>query len=685
MTKNKVKTYSYDIEVLPNCFTLTAEDIDDVKDRKEFVLFYDMIGDNHRNDMVALHSFITSKNYLLGYNSSKYDDIMLKYILTMFYKFKSLKDTTTKLKAFSDSVVQQEKGTYDHFIGAIKKYNARFIGIDFMTTMALDKSMKSLKQALINVKFHTIQDYEMPEITKEEYKALYSDITEGEARTLPSWDRYLLAEELPNLLKYNYNDVEGLTYLFRKYINEFILRYNIQAKHGFYALSSSRSDLANRLMAEDYAKLTGQSYWDFKDLRTHRRAIKLSTVIDNKVVFKSKELKDLYRSVHNTTVNETSQMEFVFKYNNMQYTMAQGGLHSVDRPGVFSTTKAYTLRDADVTSFYPNLMLRLKIKPAHLGDEFFDMLQSYVDTRVDAKMRGDKVTADILKIVINSIFGKMGFMYSFLYDRKAMLGVTINGQFALIMLIEMLAEIGIQTISANTDGIVCKVPPEKEKEYYAVCKQWENHWELDLEYTDYEKYIRRDVNAYITVKAGKHGKSIKRKGTINRNRATDDLAKAFVTPIIPIAIEEYFVNGIPVVDTVKNHTDIYDFCMSQNAAAKYNFEWHKIKNSKLNIEVLQKNLRFYISSKGGYLYKRSVIERGGNNSITKVVAGNKIEPFNTYIEKPLEDYNIDYVYYIREADKWVNVIKLSLNTKKKDKKAFRSYTTDGGLFADLIT
>jgi len=705
MSNTTYKTYSYDIEVFKNCFTFTAIEVNDINDKKEFVMFYDMFGNNHRNDMKELNIFINTPQYLLGYNSSKYDDIILKYILSMTYKFKTLKETLLKIKEFSDLVVSQQKfNTIDNYVIAISKYKTQFIGIDFMKTMALDKSLKSLKQTLINVKYHNIQDYDMPPITELEYKTLYKDLYSINVKTMPVWDRYVLVEMLPDLLSYNNNDTDGLRYLFNKYINEFKLRYSIQVKHGFFALSSSKSNLADRLMNIDYAKLTGLSYDEFKDLRTHRNAIKLSTVISDKVIFKTKELKELYKKVYDTVVTVDTGFSFSVIFNKKEFTMALGGLHSVDIPGVYEAID-YSLRDADVTSFYPTLMLNLGIAPIHLNKTLFlAMLKGYVTTRVTAKREGDMITSDILKIVINSIYGKLGFIFSWLFDRKAMLEVTINGQFALFMLIEQLAEIGIKTISANTDGIVCIVPPVKEKDYYLVCNNWSKHWELDLEYTDYIKFIQRDVNAYLTVKRipydsnnkkhlkfkvfeddkGKYIKDIKRKGSLNKNRATDDLAKAFVTPIIPIAIEEYFVNGTPIEYTIKNHNDIYDFCMSQNAGGKFRFEIHKVIDSVQSITELQKNLRFYISSNGGTLYKRSVIERGGNNSITSVVAGNKVTEFNKYIAKEMSDYNINYTYYLKEADKLVNIIKYSLNTKKKSRKAYSNYITDNGLFKDLI-
>ena len=66
MADDRLKTYSYDVEVLRNCFTLTAEDIDNTDDRKEFVIYYDMVGNKHRNDMVALNDFLNTRQYLLG-------------------------------------------------------------------------------------------------------------------------------------------------------------------------------------------------------------------------------------------------------------------------------------------------------------------------------------------------------------------------------------------------------------------------------------------------------------------------------------------------------------------------------------------------------------------------------------------------------------------------------------------
>ena len=63
----------------------------------------------------------------------------------------------------------------------------------------------------------------------------------------------------------------------------------------------------------------------------------------------------------------------------------------------------------------------------------------------------------VLKIVINSVYGKLGFEAGSLYDRLAVLKTTINGQLMMLMLVEELELNNIHVLSANTDGIVIKL------------------------------------------------------------------------------------------------------------------------------------------------------------------------------------------------------------------------------------
>ena len=95
------------------------------------------------------------------------------------------------------------------------------------------------------------------------------------------------------------------------------------------------------------------------------------------------------------------------------------------------------------------------------------------------------------------------------------------------MLIEKLYLAGINTISANTDGVVCKIPRKLLDDYYRIAKEWEEATGLELEFTPYKKYIRRDVNSYITEK---EDGSSKEKGAF---LTSIDLKKSYKMPIVP--------------------------------------------------------------------------------------------------------------------------------------------------------
>src|SRR5665648_505827 len=119
-------------------------------------------------------------------------------------------------------------------------------------------------------------------------------------------------------------------------------------------------------------------------------------------------------------------------------------------------TKDFYLIDKDCTSYYPSIILGLRLYPTHMGDCFLEVYETIVNKRLEAKRNKDKVVANALKITINGSFGKLGSKYSNLYAPDLLIQVTLTGQLALLMLIEMIEGIGISIVSGNTDGIVIK-------------------------------------------------------------------------------------------------------------------------------------------------------------------------------------------------------------------------------------
>lgn len=158
------------------------------------------------------------------------------------------------------------------------------------------------------------------------------------------------------------------------------------------------------------------------------------------------------------------------------------------------------------TSYYPSIMISYNIAPKHLDKATFVKMVDYLkQTRVKCKHTKDedgliiegvpnKVGAEALKIVINSIYGKLGSELFFLYDRFAQMQVTINGQLMTMTLIEELELNGIHVISANTDGIVIKLPRDKFNVYKEITDRWNETNKMGADYEEYQMIVSRDVD-----------------------------------------------------------------------------------------------------------------------------------------------------------------------------------------------
>jgi len=303
---------------------------------------------------------------------------------------------------------------------------------------------------------------------------------------------------------------------------------------------------------------------------------------------------------------------------------------------------------------YPATLINNKLTPAHLGSKF---LKNYTDVRNErlaAKKRKDITPAEGLKIVLNAAIGKTLNANHWLYDPLVNLQVTINGQLYLLMLIEQLSINGFKTISANTDGVTVLVPKDKVDLYYEICKKWEQQTRYELEYVYYKKYARRDVNNYISIKTDGE---VKTKGIFSYgfpkkfSNMTDPLNKGWDKPIVSKALFHFFVDGIPIKDTILNSTDIYEFCIAKKIGDDFTNEFHELKDREYKIVDLQKSVRYFVSTDGGVLLKRKE-----DGSKTNYESGKRITVFNNYIEKDIKDYNIDYSYYIHNTQKIIDEI-----------------------------
>lgn len=229
------------------------------------------------------------------------------------------------------------------------------------------------------------------------------------------------------------------------------------------------------------------------------------------------------------------------------------------------------------------------------------------------------------------------------------------------------------------DGASFIVNKNRIKDFFKAAKDFESILNISQEFAYYKKCFIRDVNNYIIVKTDG---SVKRKGAFEL--ADDQLPhKNNSKGIVPLAVDRYVVNNIPVEDTIRNHIrnkngydkyldekdntykykikshGIYDFLIGIKAKrspvkglSKYYMQ--NIKSGNIVFDELQKVNRFYISTTGGKIIKHY------ENNDTQLVVADKVK--QTVVNEILDPFdtklydNIDYSWYIKEADKLIREV-----------------------------
>ncbi|MCS5737115.1 DNA polymerase domain-containing protein, partial [Herbiconiux daphne] len=177
----------------------------------------------------------------------------------------------------------------------------------------------------------------------------------------------------------------------------------------------------------------------------------------------------------------------------LEIVVASGGIHGVPDNGRKEFTNVIFL---DVASLYPNIIRVLNA----LG-EYTDKFWAIVEERLAAKRKGDKVKADALKLIINSVYGLLKNKHSKLFNPKASLSVCVFGQIALYDLSRRLHEAGCTLVNLNTDGIGFTTNPHDPDCYKSIWKEWEKDFDLVLEEEMFPRLIQKDVNNYLGVHA----------------------------------------------------------------------------------------------------------------------------------------------------------------------------------------
>jgi len=213
----------------------------------------------------------------------------------------------------------------------------------------------------------------------------------------------------------------------------------------------------------------------------------------------------------------------------------------------------------------------------------------------------------------------------------------LTGQFTLLMLIERLENVGVETLSANTDGIAIRYRKELEKDVQRVVSEFSALSKFAFEFTPYRALAMKDVNNYFAVKPDR---SLKVKGiytpAVERKdgKETFNLKKNPTAQVAADAVGAWLANGVPFEETIRS-APFVDFLSARNVTG----------GGEQSGRYLGKVVRWYQSN----AIDLEPIRYASNGN--KVAKTDGARACMVLKDRTVHPRDLDYEWYINEAIK----------------------------------
>lgn len=642
--------FVFDIEVFQNIFHCSVKDTEtntiykfEISERKnqlrELVKFFKQV-----NKYITWREYYTTTRQIesniifCGYNNLHYDNPIINYII-------EYEDTLMNHNVFTicSSIFNLSKTittSKEDNIDAWKhwKYQIWFDTFDILTMLYSNKLRVGLKEIQVTMQYPNVQEF------------------------VCNWTKPLPLEDFDSMIDYNINDIESTSELLNRCKDAVDLRIAIEDEYGVRVLSKDGVNIGMKILTQKYLEKTGLTWWDIEGLRSPIDYIPLKDVILPFIKYDSPILNRVLEDMKDQIVSPGRKgYENNFVFAGLRYTVGVGGIHSKNDPEIIIPKEDEMLIDIDVASLYPSMLIEYGFYPKHLGPEFLEVYSQIKNERIEAKHNGDKVKNETLKLALNGLSGNLQNEHNFYYSPEAVMKIRINGQLLLLMLAEKLTQVGCRIVQANTDGLFVLLKKDNYQQVNTICRNWEQLTKLTLEEERFEAMYQYAINDYIAVREGyketKNPNLIKTKGMFITEVL---LGKGLSAKIIPEAIIKYFVDGIPVEQTIKECKDIKKFLMSEKTGKQWHVEYMNKEQQRTN--------RFYASTNGGYLWKWKDTGHKEGEIITytepyvgerkykasarqyqNMLTASGVTLLNKFDDKPIEERKINYRYYLREA------------------------------------
>jgi hypothetical protein len=652
-----MKHWVMDYETLINCFTATFEHYK-TKETKIFVV-HDL-----RNDfeefMQFLEENVQNKQWHISYNGLAFDAQVTHYIIDNHQSWVNLTgcEIANFIYKYAQKCINRSNNNEFH---DYPEWKMQIGQIDIFKMHHWDNPAKrsSLKWIQYSMDWDNI--LEMP---------IEHDVA---ITTL---------EEINTVVEYNVNDVRSTKEIFNRSTELVKLRKELTNTYGINLYSASEPRISKELFAYYMADKLNIDKRELKKMRTHRSSIKFKDIILPYIKFTSPEFQSLlerFKLVELNPDNLRGAFKYSVNYKGIKTDFGLGGVHGARKAGVYESDDENIIMSSDVTSFYPNLVIRNGWSPGHFpAKEFCDQYEWFFEER--KKIPKSNPMNYVYKIILNSTFGLSNDVNSFFYDPELTMRITVNGQLSLMMLYEMIMERipNAVPLMQNTDGIEIRIPREYQDDYLGICKQWEELTDLQLEHDTYQKLVIGDVNNYIGLNDYKQvdmgvWRDIKAKNPHYKFKVQGD--KFYYAPtkmkgrfdffnlalhknksklVIPKAVFNYFIHDKLPQEYLESNRNILDYCIGAKSKGDWKQVARYIDKGIYTEENLQKINRYYISKKGVKIIKVNKVDKRE----IQLEAGKWLQGlFNEIkIESKWENYNIDNGYYLEAIEQEINNI-----------------------------
>lgn len=601
-------------------------------------------GSNHiviHNDNARLREFLSQPDIIIGgFNNKHYDDYV---ILTMI-----LGGSNVEVKRHNDWIIKDKKEPWTFpFIQYKKK---PFKSFDLKDDIA-DPGI-SLKAIEGNLKLPIVES------------SVSFDI-----------DRKLTTEELEEVIRYCKYDVDSTIKLYWERKENYLDAKSMVGE--MYGVPVE--DAVGLTNAKLSAYVLEAKAVERDDERDYIVPDNIDTDLIQKVIL------DFFMQIRDKSIPDAKlfgagkgskgmTLDIILKtsYGSCPVTYAWGGVHGAKPCVIVEETKDRVIINQDVGSLYPNSMINFGYCSRSMADP--EAYQKLVKRRLGYKKAGDKLKANALKLVVNTVYGAMLNVHNDLADRWAGRSVCISNQLAMTVLIVQLAKQceTIDFININTDGIMFTIDKSEVELSEAIVATWCEITKFEMERDDFKKVIQKDVNNYIGITPD--GKFKTKGGYVSLYKGGN--FKTNSLQIIHKAIVEYLVNGVAAETTVKECKDIFAFQQIVKTGGTFEGSYHYIDGERVPI---QKVNRIYAVRKdkyesyGAVVKGKWVTEKRKKNKDTGKMESTPVEPpqwSETVIsecpehcfidnENVLTVDDLDLDYYINMAnkriDKYINI------------------------------